>query len=347
MLHFIKMDLSYSDEDGFENYIPTTTDPGPWLFGGTALYSVGCIVMIPILVTIKKKRIEKQKRERVYQNNDTPPALVGCQNSELGMIVSLDGCMARMTGDVDASFKEKEESSVGAESEIYKPSEEDSAPFQGDETFIKCRSQKERILIDGGDSSILQRGEEEIEIIEENIRNGEVNSSHAEHAGNIDEAFHDSETQPKANDTGNCDETQTNNEPVHELQQSDQLSCPATIFGCTLQQFIVSTKAIVKYDKESKRILRLAGPFVMSEVSQVLFWALTTLLVSRYTDVDQLSAYIVTDLLVGTSETLIKGFLETLETVCSHAVGYGNNKLAGQVCGQMLGHSSVSFRDAT
>ena len=39
----------------------------------------------------------------------------------------------------------------------------------------------------------------------------------------------------------------------------------------------------------------------------------------------------VTDLLIGASETVIKGFIETLETVCPHAIGAGNHKLAGQV----------------
>ncbi|KAL7460476.1 hypothetical protein ACHAXS_000928, partial [Conticribra weissflogii] len=347
------MDLSYSDEDGFENYIPTTTDPGPWLFSGTALYSVGCFVMIPILVTIKRKSDKKRNMAQVTrssegakENDDSPPELVDCEDlnfqlnksteddvgcDELGIRLTLsddipshasnsleqnqmdnlDGWIGKIASETETPSNPMKEFSVAVESEhdtqIMLPSE----PIKADILHVS---------IDEAGSIPLQGGEENVE-----------NNEDKENSENIDVPFA-LKVQSEASEAANLQYSQITNAPEQESERSgsDPQSCCENVFGCTKQKFIASSRDIVRHDKETKRILKLAVPFVMSEVSEVLFEALTVLLVSRYTNVDQLSAYIVTNLLIGTSETLIQGFLETLETVCSHAVGYGNNKLAGQ-----------------
>ncbi len=76
--------------------------------------------------------------------------------------------------------------------------------------------------------------------------------------------------------------------------------------------------------------MELGIPFTLSEVSEAFFDAVTVALISHYLGVNALSAYVVTHLLVGLSETLIDGVYECLGIVCPHAIGAENYFLAGQ-----------------
>lgn len=87
---------------------------------------------------------------------------------------------------------------------------------------------------------------------------------------------------------------------------------------------------ITKIDKESKSILKLGIPLTVSEVAEAIFEAVSVALISRYLGVNALSAYVITNLLIGLSDTFINGVGDALNTVCSHAIGCENYKLAGQ-----------------
>ncbi len=89
-------------------------------------------------------------------------------------------------------------------------------------------------------------------------------------------------------------------------------------------------RTIAKYDDETKAIMKLGGPLTLSSVTYDIFDAISTALISRYLGVDALAAYIVTNLLIGLSECLIDGLGSSLNTLCSHAIGMENHKLAGQ-----------------
>ena len=45
--------------DSFSDYVPTTIDPGPWMLIGVSLYSIFCILFLPICVFVAKKRRKK------------------------------------------------------------------------------------------------------------------------------------------------------------------------------------------------------------------------------------------------------------------------------------------------
>lgn len=286
------MDLSYADDDGFENYVAKTTSPGPWLFVCTALYSACCVIMIPILVTCKRKRKARSSSKKQSVGH----------GDALGMPVpSLDE-------NVELELRE--------------------------EYIIDALGGQEERKANGGGYSLVSWGEgssivdaEKQSVCDENSSGRRDNS--ATHFQIISH-----ERVKNCNVTagnGSLDGTINNNDRENYSEIAHQRSCFANIFGFTLEEAIFSIKDIVTPDTETRKILKLALPYTMSEVSAVFFWALTTLLISRYTDVNQLSAYVVTALLIGTSETIIKGLIETLETVCPHAIGVGNDKLAGQV----------------
>jgi len=98
----------------------------------------------------------------------------------------------------------------------------------------------------------------------------------------------------------------------------------------TCHNFCDKVIDITKIDKESRSILKLGAPLALSEVSEAIFEAVTVALISRNLGVNALTAYVVTNLLIGLSDTFINGVGDALNTVCSHAIGCENYKLAGQ-----------------
>ena len=64
------MDYSEGDDDGFIGYIPTTTDPGPWVLIGVSIYSVGCILILPPLVVLGN-RWDKRRKNQNQRNSPT------------------------------------------------------------------------------------------------------------------------------------------------------------------------------------------------------------------------------------------------------------------------------------
>jgi Na+-driven multidrug efflux pump len=107
--------------------------------------------------------------------------------------------------------------------------------------------------------------------------------------------------------------------------------------GFTVKNVISSSRTncstlsqIVSCDKETVRILKLGGPFTISTVSHSVFDSIILAIVSKYLGVQSLSAMVVTHLLVGLTDTFIKGVSDTLDTLCSHAIGTDNYTLAGQ-----------------
>ena len=60
----------YYEDDAsatFDDYIPITNDPGPWMFIGVSAYSLFCLLILPFLV-ICGSRHEKRKLDREEWN---------------------------------------------------------------------------------------------------------------------------------------------------------------------------------------------------------------------------------------------------------------------------------------
>ena len=86
----------------------------------------------------------------------------------------------------------------------------------------------------------------------------------------------------------------------------------------------------MKWDKETKAIMVLGGPFTVAAASYAFFDAMALALISNYLGVNELSAYVLVNLFIGLTDQFIKGIANSLNIVCSHAVGADNHYLAGQ-----------------
>lgn len=92
----------------------------------------------------------------------------------------------------------------------------------------------------------------------------------------------------------------------------------------------VTFATILRYDKETRKILSRAIPYTISGIGSSVFSNTCLALVGHCIGTHALSAYALVSLLVGLLDGIISGPLSACTTLCSHAVGANNNCLAGQ-----------------
>lgn len=86
---------------------------------------------------------------------------------------------------------------------------------------------------------------------------------------------------------------------------------------------------IANPDRETQRLLKLGIPLTLAAVFESLFDAICVALISQYLGVQALTAYVVAETMLGLSDIFIGGVSDTLNTLCSHAIGAANYDLAG------------------
>lgn len=87
---------------------------------------------------------------------------------------------------------------------------------------------------------------------------------------------------------------------------------------------------LAEYDNETRRILKLSLPFTISAIMEAVLEAVTLALISQFIGTSAVAAYAVVDIVVGISSEFVGGIIDSEATLCSHAIGAGNNILAGQ-----------------
>ena len=87
---------------------------------------------------------------------------------------------------------------------------------------------------------------------------------------------------------------------------------------------------IAQPDNETRRIMKLGIPFTLAVVMESVFENVELALVGNFIGTDELAAYAMADLLMGTTDEFIGGLYDAAMTVCPHAIGAGNNFLCGQ-----------------
>jgi len=81
--------------DGFVNYVPKTHDPGPWMLIGVCIYSICCVLILPVLVILGKRREKrlldrKKKGDGQLSQVDTPRTVDSCKFAEEIELVALN-----------------------------------------------------------------------------------------------------------------------------------------------------------------------------------------------------------------------------------------------------------------
>jgi len=119
--------------------------------------------------------------------------------------------------------------------------------------------------------------------------------------------------------------------PPIDISQTTICCGPQSLCSRPVRAYAIDNLLDIAYhDGESRRIVKLGVPLTFSSIAGAIFSTITVALVAQYLGTNDLTAYVVNDLLVGLSDTFITGVQQSLNTVCSHAVGMDDFKLAGQ-----------------
>ena len=295
-------DYYYYRNKGFEDYIPTTTDPGPWMLLAVSIYSICCLIAIPVVVQLIGVC-------RWTNNKQLSSASEGEVKSE--SIISQDS----------SSDRENIHINMNA-SDAKKRKEEPNKKVVDEEIPQKSNTiDQQSITV----SPILPTLRNFLE--QRSVLNSEEISIPTDSpvASYLDEL----ERKKKKLDLIKMKHTQNNQEINEEQENSTEKQ---NIDSCKEKRQRLGKRfiEIIQYDKETNRILVLGIPFMVSAVAVALFDAITLALVSKYLGVEALSAFVVTNVLLGLTDTFIKGVADALNTVCSHAIGADNYFLAGQ-----------------
>jgi multidrug resistance protein, MATE family len=89
-------------------------------------------------------------------------------------------------------------------------------------------------------------------------------------------------------------------------------------------------RSIVSFDKETRKILRVAVPFTIQGLASTSLSNVCLAMVGRHVGTKAVAAYALVQILVGLTDGVIQGPIWACTTLCSHAVGAGNYFLAGQ-----------------
>eukprot|EP00588_Corethron_pennatum_P014295 CAMPEP_0194275230 /NCGR_PEP_ID=MMETSP0169-20130528/8126_1 /TAXON_ID=218684 /ORGANISM="Corethron pennatum, Strain L29A3" /LENGTH=752 /DNA_ID=CAMNT_0039018645 /DNA_START=221 /DNA_END=2479 /DNA_ORIENTATION=- len=135
---------------------------------------------------------------------------------------------------------------------------------------------------------------------------------------------------PKSSDT-------TDQENNMVLIDRDALRPVRILFGkgaiFSVTSLIESFKYLIilsKGDNETKKIIELAAPMTSSIFVPALFEIVDAIIISRFLGIRAFTAFTLVQALLEVSDSLIRGFVDTINTVCAHAIGSKNNYLAGQ-----------------
>jgi MatE len=87
---------------------------------------------------------------------------------------------------------------------------------------------------------------------------------------------------------------------------------------------------VVKYDKEAKRIMKLAGPFVTQALVSGVAEAARLSIVAHYYGARALSAYVVPIMMIHLTTAFFGSVNDAVRLLTSMSIGMGNTKLTGK-----------------
>lgn len=318
-----------SEDEGFENYIPDTIDPGPYALIITLIFCIVLIAFLPCFTAIGN-RFKWPKRSKALHATDENDSDSANGRHEVNT-TSLN--RNKHVKDDDEESVNSAHSKMSAISGISSVANSmlnvilDSSPRSGPNfrrTHLNLLN-RDQVL------EIQERNERDRFEALPNRKSGEeyddarsVGTNSVTASGSVlGRLDHDAVSIHDAVDT-------------HEdaLQQSIELlelkpngpwwsrSRLADAYGLVLN--------IAEWDHESKRICKLGFPFMAESLFLGIAEAVRVALIGKLVGTKALSAYIIVDLLVGLTTQMMQGFQDALTSLCSQALGAGNETLAGQ-----------------
>ena len=275
----------------YDTYIQNTIDPGNKLFIIALFISVCSIVCVPLVAKLGKCIIKRKQQ--------------GWDNSG-------------RSGDDCEGHQVDEDSALAASTDGLQPSQTDAAEPRSSLSFVeRCR----KAIDSAVETSVGRRAK---------ISRGMAKEARASMY------FHQMESRVNVWDnnqkeveivlTPPHDESEKVNEP-HNGPTEESSYTPMQVNN-SVGLFYLWT--IVRYDRETKRILRLAIPFTFSAIANNASELIILAIISHTLGTDAMVAYAMTYGLVGITFSFMGGWHEAVTSLVSMAYGAQNYDLAGQ-----------------
>lgn len=332
------------DDEGFVGYVPSTVDPGPVLLVVTVAICLFFLVVLPFAVIVGDKREQlkkgasgsatdaddegdhdESKREQGATNNNDNP------HDEDG------------DDDISVSSKGTYYSAIsGAVKEILgntgKPLLRSGGPKRHRRRF-RGHLDRNQLLRDPTQYSIQFTNSQETDI--SSRQDNVPTSSHAK-----DES-HNKDRQDEGIGISVSFEGKIQDEGRQVVD-----NCGVSAYGAdieidgaiegyekplqnrnvclTMDGFLDEIAAIMAWDAEMKRIIKLSLPFATQAIFTGTLDILTVGVVGKLVGTREVSAFVIVDLLVSITTQFVAGFHEALATLCSQAIGAKKPRLAGK-----------------
>ena len=110
-------DDQYFNINGYEAYVPTAINPGPWMVVGVCIYSFVCIIAVPPLV-ILGNRYEKRRSEKgKYEDDEDSETLSESSKKKESKEITPPGTVeeAVADGEIETMLSPRSSNNLGQE----------------------------------------------------------------------------------------------------------------------------------------------------------------------------------------------------------------------------------------
>jgi hypothetical protein len=314
------MAAEMDDAIGFEDYEVTTIDPGNTVLIGTILFCFLLIVALPCLVKCgrfcKKRRKNAQGAEDTASEASLTTDVVAPKDTTIQRMQQQTAhAMEHPDSDDDEDDSDSIQSGLtGVASHIVNvllDATPHGGPLRRGHTAVVAAAHNEyhdadMMMMMGGDGGSVLGG----------ISMGEVS-----HRDALQGPQYGKQQHYYADGLVRTDEQEPSFQP-----EPKHPCCSRGGLSRTWNKLL----DIMEYDYETKRLLKLSGPYVTQAIAQGTLEAVRVAVIGKFIGTPALSAYVMVDIWIGLTTSVIRGVQETCGSLCSHAIGAGNRVLAGQ-----------------
>ena len=345
--------MADDDDEGFLGYVPYTDDPGPIFLVVTIFTFVFLMTTLPIAVLLGEKRDALKKKipgssetdQDRFDSNLSNDDDVGNDNASnasasskasfystvsdaLRGIFDGQGRPARPRGFHKRNVRRQQALITNAidcmETSVTQPPSEITT-HPGIKltmtTSTKKKNSAEGHGVHPGPSSL---GDTDGLLPEPPIADGSISHKTfvtAVPAAEVCETSLDEEENKQT-------KIRSNNQMAMEVTGSEEIVDRTACLS--MDGFLDEMAAIMAFDYEMKRIIKLSLPFATQALFTGILDILTVGVLGKLVGTREVSAFVVVRLLLSLTTQFVGGFIESLTTLCSQAIGAKKYRLAGK-----------------
>ncbi|KAL3784819.1 hypothetical protein HJC23_013859 [Cyclotella cryptica] len=296
------LNIITDDDQVYDNYVPTTNDPGNKLFIIAVFICLGSLTVLPFAVTAGRRRIRvKQQQANRRENGESQDEITerghdGPHHTQLsGWQRIRHWYVSILHAIVDSLVMWRH---AHHETQVHNGMIHEARASVANIPQANIPQNINVGSSDSNDALNITYGGERNENTGVSIESFEIEPS----SDNVD----------INNDNDNNQENRGN--------QNKGIIRP-------LGQYIIT---LAKYDNESQRILRLAIPFMTNNLIKTLSDLILLAIISQSLGTDSMIAFAMVEVIVGVSSSFMMGWIETVNSLGAMAQGAENYELVGK-----------------